>query len=53
MLWAVPAPPMNGWGIVRWEQRAKDKGLVYTERLYRAFDFEGHRTSPRSGRIEP
>ncbi len=42
-----PHQPMNGWGIIRWEQRAKDKGLVYTERLYRelyhAFDFEGHR----------
>ena len=30
-----PFEPMSGWGNIHWEQRAKDKGLVCTDRLYR------------------
>ena len=39
-----PHEPMSGWGNIEWERRAQEKGLVYTERLYRelyhAYDFE-------------
>ena len=39
-----PHEPMSGWGNIKWEQRAKEKRLVYTERLYRElyhlYDFE-------------
>jgi hypothetical protein len=42
-----PHEPMSGWGNIEWERRAREKGLVYTERVYRelyhACDFEGHR----------
>ena len=42
-----PHEPNSGWQELRWEERAKDKGFVYTERLYRelyhAFDHETHR----------
>ena len=42
-----PHEPNSGWQQLRWEERAKEKGLVYTERLYRelyhAFDHETHR----------
>lgn len=42
-----PHEPNTGWQHLRWEERAKEKGLVYTERLYRelyhAFDHETHR----------
>ena len=41
-----PHEPDSGWQQLRWEERAKEKGLVYTERLYReiyhAFDHETH-----------
>ena len=39
-----PHEPDSGWQQLRWEERAKEKGLVYTERLYRelyhAFDHQ-------------
>ena len=39
-----PHEPNSGWQQLRWEERAKEKGLVYTERLYRelyhAFDHQ-------------
>ena len=39
-----PHEPDSGWQQLRWEERAKEKGLVYTERLYRelyhVFDHE-------------
>lgn len=39
-----PHEPNSGWQQLRWEERAKAKGLVYTERLYRelyhVFDHE-------------
>ncbi len=39
-----PHEPKSGWGNIHWERRAKNKGLVYTERLYRElyhqYDFE-------------
>ena len=42
-----PHEPDSGWQQLRWEERAKEKGLVYTERLYRelyhAFDHETRR----------
>ena len=42
-----PHQPNSGWQALRWEERAKEKSLVYTERLYRelyhAFDHETHR----------
>lgn len=42
-----PHEPNSGWQQLRWEERANEKGLVYTERLYRelyhAFDHETHR----------
>ena len=42
-----PHEPMSGWGNIQWEQRAKDKGFVYTERLYRElyhlYDFDNKR----------
>ena len=42
-----PHEPMSGWGHIQWERRAKDKGLVYTEQLYRElyhlYDFEKKR----------
>jgi len=41
-----PYQENSGWGNIDWERRAKEKGLVYTERLYRElyhlFDFEDH-----------
>ena len=41
-----PHERMSGWGNIEWEQRARDKGLVYTEKLYRelyhCYDFESH-----------
>ncbi len=30
-----PHEPDSGWQQLRWEERAQEKGLVYTERLYR------------------
>jgi len=45
-----PYEEMSGWGNIRWEDRAKEKGYVYTERLYRElyhlYDWEnkGHIT---------
>jgi hypothetical protein len=42
-----PHQPNTGWGNIHWEQRARDKGLIYTERLYRelyhVYDFEENR----------
>ena len=39
-----PHEPNSGWQQLRWEERAKEKGFVYTERLYRelyhAFDHQ-------------
>ncbi|MYK45515.1 MAG: GyrI-like domain-containing protein [Gammaproteobacteria bacterium] len=39
-----PHEPNSGWQELRWEERADEKGLVYTERLYRelyhAFDHQ-------------
>ena len=39
-----PHEPNSGWQQLRWEERAEEKGLVYTERLYRelyhAFDHQ-------------
>lgn len=41
-----PHQPMSGWGNIEWEQRAREKGFVYTERLYRelyhSYDWESH-----------
>ena len=41
-----PHEPNSGWQHLRWEDRAQQKGLVYTERLYRelyhVFDHETH-----------
>jgi len=39
-----PHEPNSGWQKLRWEERAEEKGLVYTQRLYRelyhAFDHQ-------------
>ena len=42
-----PHQENSGWDRIRWEDRAKDNGFVYTERLYRELyhrvDYETHR----------
>ncbi len=42
-----PHQPNSGWHRIRWEDRARDKGLVYTERVYRElyhrYDYQTHR----------
>lgn len=42
---SFPHEPDSGWGRIRWEDRAKAHGHVYTERLYRElyhrYDYSG------------
>ena len=42
---SFPHEPESGWGRIRWEDRAKAHGHVYTERLYRElyhrYDYAG------------
>jgi len=42
-----PHEPDSGWDHIRWEDRAREKGLVYTQRLYRELYHDYDYTSLR------